>query len=44
MRNFWAYVAAMVVGPVIVAGFLYALYLMFSVLFGGAGCQPTTCQ
>lgn len=44
MRNFWAYVAFIVFAPFVVGGLLFAIYLMYSVLFGGAGCQPTTCQ
>jgi len=44
MNNFWAYVALLVFGPMVVFGLLYALYLLVTVLFGGAGCQPTTCQ
>jgi hypothetical protein len=44
MRNFWAYVALLVFGPMVVGGLLFVLYLMYTVLFGGAGCQPTTCQ
>jgi hypothetical protein len=44
MRNFWAYVAALVFGPMILFGLCYAMYLIFSVWFGGASCQPTSCQ
>ena len=44
MKNFWAYVAWILFAPFIVGGLIYALYLIFSVMFGGASCLPTTCQ
>lgn len=44
MRNFWAYVAFAFFGPPIAFALCYALWLLLSVLYGGASCLPTTCQ
>ncbi len=44
MKNFWAYVAWIVFAPFIVAGLVYAFFLLFSVLGGNTSCPPITCQ
>lgn len=44
MHNFWAYVAALVFGPMIGFGIFYIFYVVFDTLFGGGSCLPTTCQ
>lgn len=44
MKNFWAYVAFIVFAPFVVGGLLYAVYILFSVLFGGASCLQSSCQ